>query len=58
MIHHSFDDPPHLAANSVSDEEAMPHYQRVRDEIKTFIETLPALLAADSNVFNHKRIHR
>lgn len=44
VVHHGFDDPPRLAANAASDEEAMPHYRRVRDEIRAFIETLPELL--------------
>lgn len=37
-VHHGFDDPPKLAAAAKSDDEAMPHYRRVRDEIKAFIE--------------------
>ena len=45
VVHHGFDDPPKLAADARSDEEALPHYRRVRDEIRAFIETLPALLA-------------
>jgi arsenate reductase (thioredoxin) len=45
VIHHSFDDPPRLAAHARNDAEAMPHYRRVRDEIKVFIATLPALNA-------------
>lgn len=45
VVHHGFDDPPRLAANTASDDEAMPHYRRVRDEIRTFIETtLPSVL--------------
>jgi arsenate reductase len=40
-IHAGFDDPPRLAKNAASDEEAMSHYRRVRDEIKKFVETLP-----------------
>lgn len=46
LVHHGFDDPPQLAANAGTDDEAMPHYRRVRDEIKTFIETLPDLLSS------------
>jgi len=38
MIHVGFDDPPRLAANSGSEEEALNHYRRVRDEIRAFIE--------------------
>jgi arsenate reductase (thioredoxin) len=40
-IHVGFDDPPQLAANAKSEEEALSHYRRVRDEIKAFVETLP-----------------
>lgn len=40
VIHHSFDDPPALAKNASSEEEAINHYRRVRDEIKEFISTL------------------
>jgi arsenate reductase len=41
LIHQGFDDPPKLAENAKNEEEAMAHYRRVRDEIKTFVETLP-----------------
>ena len=44
-IHHSFDDPPRLAETAGSDDEAMGHYTRVRDEIRDFVRLLPALLA-------------
>jgi arsenate reductase (thioredoxin) len=37
MVHAGFDDPPRLAENSNSEEEALRHYRRVRDEIKAFI---------------------
>ena len=33
MIHVGFDDPPQLAKDAKSDDEATPHYRRVRDEI-------------------------
>src|SRR5271157_3007434 len=36
-LHVGFDDPPILAKNSKSEDEALPHYRRVRDEIKKFI---------------------
>lgn len=44
-VHVGFDDPPRLAAGAASDEEAMPHYRRVRDEIRAFFEGWPAWLA-------------
>jgi arsenate reductase len=41
VIHHGFDDPPRLAATAKTDEEAMMHYRRVRDEIRDFVRGLP-----------------
>jgi arsenate reductase len=41
-IHHGFDDPPRLAQGARSVEEALDHYRRVRDEIKSYVLTLPA----------------
>ncbi len=43
-IHHGFDDPPRLAKSAQTEEEALSHYRRVRDEIKAFVETLPESL--------------
>jgi arsenate reductase (thioredoxin) len=43
-LHVSFDDPPRLAKNAKTKAEAMPHYRRVRDEIKSFIQRLPEAL--------------
>ena len=40
-VHMSFDDPPYLARGAKTEEEALSHYRRVRDEIKAFVETLP-----------------
>lgn len=36
-IHVGFDDPPSLARDARSDEEALGHYRNVRDAIKAFI---------------------
>ncbi len=44
VIHHGFDDPPKLAANAKTEEEALAHYRRVRDEIRVYVETLPEAL--------------
>ncbi len=44
VIHKGFDDPPALARNAQSEEEALEHYRRVRDEIRTFVERLPEWL--------------
>ena len=41
VVHVGFDDPPKLAREAKSEEEALDHYRRVRNEIKTFIEKLP-----------------
>jgi arsenate reductase len=43
-LHAGFDDPPRLAAGAVDEEAALGHYRRVRDEIRAFVETLPAVL--------------
>lgn len=45
IVHAGFDDPPRLAASAQNEEEAMPHYRRVRDEIRaSFVEKLPEIL--------------
>jgi len=43
-IHHGFDDPPRLARDAKTPEEAHAHYRRVRDEIAAFVRTLPDIL--------------
>ncbi len=42
VVHLGFDDPPRLAADAKTEEEALTHYRRVRDEIRAFVEALPA----------------
>lgn len=44
VVHVGFDDPPQLAKNAATEDEAMSHYRRVRDEIRAFIERLPVVL--------------
>jgi arsenate reductase len=44
VVHIGFDDPPRLAKQSKSEEEAMGHYRRVRDEIRAFVQTMPGSL--------------
>jgi len=44
LIHVGFEDPPELAESAQSEEEALNHYRRVRDEIKAFVEKLPEVL--------------
>jgi arsenate reductase len=43
-IHVSFDDPPKLAESAASEDEALNHYRRVRDEIRAFVEGLLKVL--------------
>ena len=40
-IHKSFDDPPKLAKSAQTEDEALGHYRRVRDEIRAFVEGMP-----------------
>ncbi len=47
-LHVSFDDPPRLARNARTEEEALGYYRRVRDEIRAFVERLPEALAIDA----------
>jgi arsenate reductase len=41
VVHAGFDDPPKLAQDAKTEEQALQHYRRVRDQIKDFILTLP-----------------
>ena len=43
-LHVGFDDPPRLAKTAATEEDALGHYRRVRDEIRAFVETLPGAL--------------
>jgi arsenate reductase len=43
-VHVGFDDPPKLAQGARSEEEALGHYRRVRDEIRAFVSGLPESL--------------
>ncbi len=44
ILHVGFDDPPALAKEAKSEQEALDCYRRVRDEIRAFIDTLPESL--------------
>jgi arsenate reductase len=44
VIHVGFDDPPALAKDAASEEEALLHYRRVRDKIRAFVEKMPEVL--------------
>jgi tryptophanyl-tRNA synthetase len=48
VIHVSFDDPPKLAKEAKTEEDALNCYRRVRDEIKAFIETLPESIPSNN----------
>ena len=39
-LHKSFEDPPFLAKEAGTEEEALAHYRRVRDEIRDFVAGL------------------
>ena len=43
-VHVGFEDPPALAANAATEEEALGHYRRVRDAIREFVAGLPGNL--------------
>ena len=46
IVHVGFEDPPQLAKGAATEQEALGHYRRVRDEIRKYILTLPASLEA------------
>lgn len=37
VVHVGFDDPPKLAKSATTEDEALGHYRRVRDEIRRFV---------------------
>lgn len=40
VVHVGLDDPPRPAAWAKAEEEALVHYRRVRNEIRSFVESL------------------
>lgn len=47
VVHVGFDDPPKLAKTATTEDEALGHYRRVRDEIRRFVaSTLSDLVAS------------
>jgi len=40
-VHAGFDDPPKLAKDAATEEEALAHYRRVRDQIREWAAGLP-----------------
>lgn len=51
VLHVPFDDPPQLAKDAKTEEEALEHYRRVRDEIRHFIAELPSFLSLVESAF-------
>lgn len=49
VIHKGFEDPPHLAKGASSEDEILTFYRRVRDEIESFVNSLPGALTTDQN---------
>ena len=45
-LHQEFPDPPRLAKNAASEEEALGHYRSVRDAIREYLVNLPNILAS------------
>ncbi len=45
VVHRPFDDPPRLAAMASNEAEGLKHYRRVRDEIRTFVDSLPQAIS-------------
>lgn len=55
IVHVGFDDPPALARTARTEEEALHHYRRVRDEIRAFVESLPDVLKNTySSIHSHE----
>ena len=43
-VHRGFDDPPTLAASAETEDEALVHFRRVRDEIRDWVKGIPGNL--------------
>ncbi|SHI84188.1 protein tyrosine phosphatase [Desulfatibacillum alkenivorans DSM 16219] len=46
-VHAGFEDPPALAADAKTEEDALVYYRKVRDEIRAFVEAMPDNLNND-----------
>lgn len=44
ILHAGFDDPPSCARHAKTEDEALEHYRRIRNEIRAFVEGLPESL--------------
>ena len=49
VLHVGFEDPHVLEQDAKTEEGAMTHYRRVRDEIKKFVKQLPEFLEKNQN---------
>lgn len=47
IVHRGFEDPPKLAEAAASEEEALSHYRRIRDQIRELVEGLPDSVALE-----------
>jgi len=52
VTHAGFEDPPLLAREARTEEEALAHYRRVRDEIRAYVESLPGSLDRGGFIIN------
>ena len=57
VLHVAFEDPPRLAKDAKTEEEALGHYRRVRDEIRAFIERLHESIPL-GNKSDHEKVRR
>ncbi len=48
-LHVGFEDPPRLAKSAKTEEEALGHYRRVRDQIRDFVLRLPEALEEETS---------
>ena len=46
VVHSGFDELPRPARQAKTEEEALGHHRRVRDEIRAFVDRLPRALGA------------
>ena len=46
VMHVGFDDPPKITRHVPDGQEKLSVYRRVRDEIRNFVETLPARITS------------
>ena len=51
VLHRGFEDPPQLAKDAKTVDEALQHYRRVRDQIKEFVLELPGWLDKEQTEF-------